>query len=168
MILLCYADLMPAPEADAHTLMTLLHLRDIEDRSGRQIAIVSEMLDSRNRDLAEAARADDFIVSDRLTSLMLAQVSENKELLAVFADLFDASGSELYLKPATDYVMAGTAVNFYTVLEAAQRRGEIAIGYRRVQDANDAAKYYGVVVNPKKSDKITFSAEDKIIVLADS
>ena len=167
-ILLCYADLMPAPEADAHTLMTLLHLRDIEDRSGRQIAIVSEMLDSRNRDLAEATRADDFIVSDRLTSLMLAQVSENKELLAVFADLFDASGSELYLKPATDYVMAGTAVNFYTVLEAAQRRGEIAIGYRRVQDANDAAKYYGVVVNPKKSYNITFSAEDKIIVLADS
>ncbi len=167
-ILLCYADMMPAPEADAHTLMTLLHLRDIEDRSGRQIAIVSEMLDSRNRDLAEATRADDFIVSDRLTSLMLAQVSENRELLAVFADLFDASGSELYLKPATDYVAPATAVNFYTVLEAARRRGEIAIGYRLLKYVNDAAQNYGVVVNPKKSYNVTFSAEDKIIVLAES
>jgi voltage-gated potassium channel Kch len=167
-ILLCYADIMPAPEADAHALMTLLHLRDIEDRSGQQIPIVSEMLDSRNRDLAEAARADDFIVSDRLTSLMLAQVSENKELMAVFADLFDASGSELYLKPATDYVAPATPVSFYTVLEAARQRGEIAVGYRLLKYANEAAQNYGVVVNPQKSYNVTFGAEDKIIVLADS
>jgi voltage-gated potassium channel Kch len=167
-ILLCYADIMPAPEADARTLMTLLHLRDIEDRSGQQIAIVSEMLDSRDRDLAEAARADDFIVSDRLTSLVLAQISENRELMAVFADLFDSSGSELYLKPAASYVATGTPVNFYTVLEAARRRGEIAVGYRLLNYANDAAQNYGVVVNPKKSYNVTFGAEDKIIVLADS
>lgn len=167
-IILCYADTLPPPEADARTLMTLLHLRDIEDRSGQQIAIVSEMMDSRNRDLAEATRADDFIVSDRLTSLMLAQISENRELMAVFDELFTAGGAELYLKPATDYVAPGVAVNFYTLLEAARRRGEIAIGYRLVQHANDAAHSYGVAVNPKKSEAVTFNAEDKVIVLADS
>ena len=126
------------------------------------------MLDSRNRDLAEAARADDFIVSDKLTSLMLTQVSENKELMAVFGELFAAGGAELYLKPATDYVAAGAAVNFYTILEAARRRGEIAIGYRLAQNANDAAQNYGVTVNPKKSENVTFGAEDKVIVMAES
>ena len=38
------------------------------------------MLDVRNRELAEVTQADDFIVSDKLVSLMLAQVSENKDL----------------------------------------------------------------------------------------
>ena len=70
-------------------------------------SIVSEMLDMRNRDLAEVTRADDFIVSDRLVSLLLTQIAENQDLTAVFADLFDAEGSELYLKPAADYVRLG-------------------------------------------------------------
>ena len=50
------------------------------------------MLDLRNRALAEVTRADDFIVSDRLVSLLMAQVAENPQLNAVFADLFDAGG----------------------------------------------------------------------------
>ena len=37
----------------------------------------SEMLDLRNRALAEVTRADDFIVSARLVSLLMAQVAEN-------------------------------------------------------------------------------------------
>lgn len=37
------------------------------------------MLDIRNRDLGVVAKADDFIVSDNLISLMLSQLSENKD-----------------------------------------------------------------------------------------
>ena len=48
--------------------MTLLHLRDMSEKSGKEFAIVSEMLDLRNRQLAEVTRADDFIVSDHLVS----------------------------------------------------------------------------------------------------
>ncbi len=166
-IVLSYAGMDPQ-RADAQTLITLLHLRDISERTGKDLAIVSEMLDVRNRQLAEVTHADDFIVSDQLVSLMLAQVSENKHLNAVFADLFDPEGSEIYLKPATDYVQANATVNFYTVLEAARRRGEVAIGYRMKRDAHEASKAYGVKVNPRKSDKVTFSAQDKIVVIAEN
>jgi hypothetical protein len=48
------------------TLITLLHLRDIGQQSGKTFSIVSEMLDARNRQLAEVTQADDFIISDRL------------------------------------------------------------------------------------------------------
>lgn len=106
------------------------------------------MLDVRNWELAEVTQADDFIVSNKLTSLMLAQISENRELSAVFADLFDPEGSEIYLKPAGDYVETGRSVTFYTVVEAARRRGEVAIGYRHLARAKTAAQSYGVVVNP--------------------
>jgi hypothetical protein len=112
-------------------------------------------------------RADDFIVSDRLTSLLLSQVSENKWLNAVFTDLFDPKGSEVYLKPVASYVATGRSVNFYTVVEAARRRGEVAVGYRLKGDAADASRAYGVVVNPDKSTQVTFDPDDRIIVLAE-
>lgn len=68
------------------------------------------------------SRADDFIVSDRLVSLMMCQVSENKEYAAVFEELIDPEGSELYLKPADEYVEPGLPLSFYTLIEAARRR----------------------------------------------
>ena len=166
-ILLCYSDSLDVQEADARTLITLLHLRDMAEKGSHDFRIVSEMLDVRNRELAEVTQADDFIVSNKLTSLMLAQISENKELTAVFEDLFDPEGSEVYLKPASDYVETGVEVNFYTVAEAARRRGEVAFGYRQLAHAKDAARSYGVVVNPKKSARLAFTREDQVIVLAD-
>ncbi len=166
-IVLSYSDTLGPQEADARTLITLLHLRDMAERGGHDFSIVSEMLDVRNRELAEVTRADDFIVSDKLISLMLSQVSENKNLAAVFADLFDPEGAELYLKPAGDYVEPGRPVNFYTVVEAARRRGEIAIGYRQRAQAGDVARAYGVAVNPDKSKPVTFAEADRVIVLAE-
>ncbi len=166
-ILLCYSERFETQQADAHTLMTLLHLRDISSVYGDTFSIVSEMLDSRNRTLAEITQADDFIVSDRLISLMLAQVAENKALNAVFADLFDPEGAEVYLRPVSRYVATETPVNFYTVVEAARQRSEVAIGYRLARYGDDKARAYGVRVNPHKAEEVTFAAGDKIIVIAD-
>jgi hypothetical protein len=112
-------------------------------------------------------RADDFIVSDKLVSLMLSQVSENKHLNAVFADIFDPEGSEIYLRPAGHYVALGQPVNFFTVVAAARQRGEVAMGYRLRALAGDAARAYGVVVNPDKSKMVTFGEADRLIVVAE-
>ena len=166
-ILLPYSDTLDVQQADARTLITLLHLRDIADHTGYSYSIVSEMLDIRNRNLAEVAQADDFVVSDRLISLVMSQISENKALGAVFADLFDPEGSEIYLKPAANYVEPGKPVNFYSVMEAAKRQGETALGYRVLAQANDASRAYGVVLNPDKSVPVTFAEQDRIIVLAE-
>ena len=154
-------------EADARTLITLLHLRDMSDKSGKPLAIVSEMLDIKNRDLAQVTRADDFVVSDNLISLMLSQISENPELSLVFQDLFDPEGSEIYLKPAEEYVQTNTPLNFYTVVEAARRRHQVAIGYRLQSEAFDAGKSFGVRINPPKSLETTYARGDRIIVLAE-
>ncbi len=167
LIILCYSDVLELQLADARTLITLLHLRDIAALLGHDFSIVSEMLDLRNRALAEVTRADDFIVSDRLTSLLLSQVAENRHLKAVFDDLFDPEGSEVYLRAAADYVVSGQPMSFATVVEAARQRGEIAIGYRRQARTGSAADAYGVVLNPVKTTSITFEPNDRVIVLAE-
>jgi Trk K+ transport system NAD-binding subunit len=156
-----------AQEADARTLVTLLHLRAMAQKDETPFSIVSEMLDLRNRELAEATKVDDFIVSEHLVSLMMSQISENAELFGVFEDILAPEGSEIYLKPMGDYVKTGTPVNFYTVVEAARRRGETALGYRLVSESKDTEKSYGVHTNPKKSATVVFSADDKIIVMAE-
>jgi voltage-gated potassium channel Kch len=127
-IVLAYNTLKPQ-EADAKTLVTLLHLRGMAEKDETPFSIVSEMLDLRNRELAEATQVDDFIVSEHLVSLMMSQLSENGELFDVFTDIFDPEGAEIYLKPVSDYVTLGEAVNFYTVAEAARsvKSGLIAL-----------------------------------------
>ena len=165
-IVLAYSTLEPQ-EADAKTLVTLLHLRDMAGKDSTPFSIVSEMLDIRNRELAEVTQVDDFIVSEHLISLMLAQLSENPELYDVFENIFDPEGSEIYLKPVSDYIETGTPVNFYTIVEAARRRGETAIGYRIASESKDAEKSYGVHTNPKKSKEVNLAPADKVIVIAE-
>jgi len=159
-----YSGFLNVPEADAKTLITILHLRNIREIAGSSFSIVSEMLDDRNRELAEITYADDFIVSDKLISQMLTQISENRELKGIFRELFDPEGSEIYLKPVHLFVKTGIPMDFYTVVDAALRRGETAIGYRQVPSSADGPAM--VVVNPVKSNSITFSSDDRIIVLA--
>jgi voltage-gated potassium channel Kch len=166
-IVLADLDAFQAQRVDARTLITLLHLRDIDEKAGHPFSIVSEMLDVSNRNLAVITHVDDFIVSDELASLLMAQISENKELSHVFDDLFYPEGSEIYLKPAVDYIKIGEPVNFFTVVEAARGKGEVALGYRLSQDANDPAKFFGVVLNPEKSKEVIYSPTDRLVLLAE-
>lgn len=153
--------------SDSVTLITLLHLRDMCEKASVDMNIVSEMLDLKNRELAEVTNADDFIVSDKMLSLLITQVSENKHLMRVYEDILDEDGAEIYMKSITDYVTGTGEINFYTLLESARKRGQTAIGYRLIEHAHNAAKNYGVQLNPKKADMIRFSSGDKIIVLAE-
>lgn len=162
------ADTSLSPQqADSRTLMTLLHLREIAAQAQKPFSIVSEMLDLRNRQLAEITRVDDFIVSTHLLSLLMAQLSEEPGLKPVFDSLFSPEGAEIYLKPVAGYVETGQPLDFYTVLEAASRRGETAFGYRLAAQQADAAQAHGIHLNPRKSASIVFAPEDKIIVLAE-
>lgn len=167
-LVLGYSDHMDAQATDTRTLVTLLQLRKIAEAAGSRINVVSEMIDVRNRELAEVTRADDFVVSNKLVSLMLAQASENENIGAIFADLLDEQGSEIYMRPAEAYLELDHPMSFYTITEACRRRGEVALGYvkKSAPNADDPRKMGGVVVNPKKSETITFEGGDRIIVLA--
>lgn len=167
-ILLPYSDDLDTQHADAKTLISLLHLREISSQPGNDFTIVSEMMDVRNRDLADISHTDDFIVSRRIVSLILSQISENHGLGKVFEDLFDPDGVEIYLKPVIDYVEPGRELNFYTVLESARRRGETAIGYRKALPGDALGDRDGIMINPVKSHKIVFDQEDMLILLAAS
>lgn len=166
-IVMCYSDTLDAQKADARTLVTLLHLRDIASRHDRVFSIVSEMLDDRNRRLAQVTKVDDVIVSEKVISLIAAQISENPDLADVLGDILDAEGSEVYLRPASHYLRLGVKVNFATIVEAAGRRGETAIGFRDGSALHDASRNYGVTLNPGKGKRFVPGENCRVIVLAE-
>jgi voltage-gated potassium channel Kch len=163
-LVLGYNEDLDAQPADTRTLVTLLHLRQIADGAGTRSSVVSEMIDVRNRELAEVSKADDFVVSNKLVSLMLAQAAENEYMTRIFGNLLDEQGSELYLKPATDYIETGAEVDFYTITVAAMLQGQTAIGYRK----HNSNGTWSVKINPSKSGKIRFEAGEQVVVLSQS
>ncbi|MEU4191755.1 hypothetical protein AB0E69_07655 [Kribbella sp. NPDC026611] len=165
-VIVLSSDGLGAQEADARTLITLLHLRDLAEGLEPPYSIVSEINDDNNRAIAEVTRADDFVVSDKLISLLLTQLTENRHLAEVFEDLFDPSGAEIYLKPAPGYLLPNAPANFSTVAEAAARHGETAIGYR-IYTEFYRPPAYGVVLNPPKHAPLTLTEKDRVIVLAE-
>ncbi len=167
-LVLAHNDHMSAQAADTRTLVSLLHLRKMKEADDRNISIVSEMVDVRNRTLATVTNVNDFVVSNKLVSLMLAQASENEHLEAIFKDLLDDGGSEISMRPAENYVTLGQDTTYQEVAQAALARGEVAIGHHLVNET-DAAGIgpSGIIINPIKSAAVRYNAGDRIIVLAE-
>jgi voltage-gated potassium channel Kch len=149
-------------EADAKTLLLLILLRDIGKKWGRSFNLTSEMRSVKNQKLAKVANVNDFIVGSTITNLIITQVSENRKLALLFEDLLDVEGSELYMKKACRYVKPGVETDFYTITEIARKRNEIVVGYKKI-----TAEGMVVKTNPQKSEHLSFSNDDSLIVIAE-
>jgi len=159
--LLLNDDSLEPEVSDSQTLLRLILLRDIADRTQRHITITTEMRSSQNQKLATQARVDDFVIGSNFNSLLMAQISENGRIIPLIDDILDENGSEFYMRPASDYVRVGVPVNSYVLTESAARRGEIFVGYRLHNEATQ-----NVVVNPKKDESLIFGEKDCIVVIA--
>jgi ion channel POLLUX/CASTOR len=160
---------------DSETLIVLLHLRKLQSKLRAQgytrfgTKIITEVLDSNNQELITRAGVDDFVISNRLVSMFLAQISEQPGIQTVYDDLFQEEGSEIYLKPAWLYLEKLPAtVKFADLIALAQKRdGEVCIGYKLKALEDDADKNFGVKLNPAKTEQITINTEDALVVVAE-
>ena len=152
-VVLGYRDALTPAHADARTLLTLLTLNGVRGRA----RVVAEVLDSRDAIIAERTGADDLVVSDQLSSLMIAQLTERPELNHVLGELFHATGASISLRAADLYVDAGP-LPYAGVVAAARAQDQVALGYRLAGGQ--------VVLNPPKSATVTLSADDQVVVLS--
>ena len=161
---LLLSDLTVPPEtADNKTLLLLLYLRDIADNNTGTFRITTEIRSAETQNLARIINVHDFIVGTNLTNLIMTQYAEDPSRELLFNDLLDADGSEIYMKNASCYVKTGVPLNFYTVTKAAMLKNEILLGYTPAEQGSGGT----VVLNPGKSDRITFAEGDKLILVAE-
>jgi len=167
-IILAYRGSVPSHDADARTLATILLLnRFYAQRNDGTKAprIIAEMLNSVNLALTEVASADDLVVSDNLAALLIAQLSENPDLLPIFEELFDKDGSPININPIDRYVEVGREVSFTELVARAASFGESAIGYRIESNHRDDVTA-GVRLNPEKSSTYVTAPGDGLIVIS--
>jgi len=150
-------------QSDSDTLLTVLHLRELEKKLKLSFQIVIEIRKNSNAEIMQYASIDDFVVSNVLTNKMLAQIAENRYLRPVFEELLTCEGSEIYLKPAEQYVKLNEMVNFYTIVESASKKKEVAIGYKK----KSIQKKGGIHVNPRKDEVQSYEKGDMIIVICE-
>ncbi len=179
-----YNDIMILPQAagpdkdaeqiDSETIVVLLLLRKLKSdlvAAGQKIStkIVTEVLDSDNHALIHQAGVNDFVISNRLVSMIFAQISEEPDIQMVYDDLFQEDGSEIYVKPVELYFGSlPVEVSFADLMLLAQKRDEeVCIGYKIAALANNVEKNYGVELIPPKHEKIQLSRGDALVVVAE-
>ena len=94
---------------------------------------------------------------------MLCQICQTRELKEIFDEILSEEGSEIYVRPARDYIKLDRPVNLYTAGMATARHHEVLIGYRKYDPATGSAT---IVTNPPKADMVEWNEQDYFIVLA--
>ena len=156
---------MSDEEVDSECIVALLiikHLREklIEERGFEawNTTVVSEIRNPRNRKLASAAGIDDFVVSNEVCSMVMAQLVIEPELEKVYAEIFDPEGCEIQLRNSRNYEQG----KFCEVMEQGFVRNEIVLGWLKGTSSN-----VKVSLNPKKDAIVPIGADIKIVVIAE-
>ena len=159
-------------EMDAFVISLLIRIRQILRNSGSSQwpKLITEVMDSENIDIILNSGVKDFMVSNQFVSQIMAQVSEEPLALDVYDDLFQAEGSELYIKPATYYFpfdgKESITVSYGECVRAAQLRGEVILGAQLHSEQKEKDKMFGITLIPDKNEKFTLTPEDGLIALA--
>jgi hypothetical protein len=151
-----YRGHLPASDADARTLLTLVTLNRTFESLDDPPRVVAEILESRTVPIAAATGVDDFVVSDELASLLISQLAENPALAAVFDELFSEGGSTITMQAAIPYLSAGEH-RWGAIVLAARSYGDVALGFRNEGEP--------VVVNPQHSRSVIVGDETDLVVL---
>ncbi|MDP2288875.1 MAG: hypothetical protein Q8M73_09975 [Actinomycetota bacterium] len=155
-----------ADEADARTLLALMHVRRFTAGEGDSQNIVAELMDPNDVELGGNSDNNDFIVSQRLIGLLMAQLSESPHLRDVFADLFDSDGSVVAMHPFERYLPFGS-YSFADVIRAAREWGVVPIGYRAASAVGDPlAVGNGIRLNPSKDAVVSYADGDVLVLIA--
>ena len=170
-ILASTGDDLDARQVDSENIVSLLLLRSIFNEFGKlksNTKLITEILDSQNYPLVARAGVKDVIISNRLVSMIVAQISESKKIKTVYDDIFQEEGSEIYLKPASLYFdQFPIEVSFADLISVAQARSEICIGLKIKGDETNHKKNNGVQLIPEKNKYFTMKPEDSLVVLAE-
>ncbi|KAK7246904.1 hypothetical protein RIF29_41774 [Crotalaria pallida] len=134
-------------------------IREMQQASDKSI-IISEILDSRTRNLVSVSRISDYVLSNELVSMALAMVAEDKQINRVLEELFAEEGNEMCIKPAEFYLFDQEELCFYDIMVRGRARREIVIGYRQANQER-------AIINPsEKSVPRKWSLDDVFVVIA--
>jgi beta-glucosidase-like glycosyl hydrolase len=138
----------------------------IQDQEGPKI--ITQVLNSENQQLINQTDVDDFIISNRLITMVLAQLSEEPKIRLLYDDIFSEDGKEIYVKPAHLYFDSfPQEIAFGDAMKIANLREEVCLGIRKGNAIKDFNDNFGVRLNLPKNEKFTLEENDFLVVLSE-
>ena len=160
-----------AARVDSENIVALLLLRRIFSQyptESRNTKLITEILDSQNDALVAKAGVQDVVISNRLVSMIMAQISESRDIEKVYDDIFQEDGSEIYLKPASLYFESlPIQVCFADMMAIAQKRDEVCIGVKIKALETNKESNNGITLIPEKNTVYDLQIDDSLVVLAE-
>jgi hypothetical protein len=130
--------------------------------------IVSEVMDTSNLELFDHMGISDFLLSNRLISIFLTQLSKQPELIEVYDRLLSKDDAEIYIKPLSNYLEnPNHEYTFADLMLLGQQCGEIVIGYKyALSKPKENGRNYEIVLNPLKTTKFRLTDKDYLVVIS--
>lgn len=156
---------------DSNTLLLLLMLKKLgiqQPQDSHQPKIITQILNSSNQQLMIQTAVDDFLISNRMITMILAQLSEQPKIRKFYDDIFQEDGSEIYVKPIQLYYKDfPIKVAFKELIDIAHQRNEICLGIRKADGIKDAENNFGVTLNIPKDELLELNQNDFLVVLSE-
>lgn len=156
---------------DSANIKLLLSVKKIfsSETTKKKPLVVSEVLDTSNLELFNHMGISDFLLSNRLISIFLTQLSKQPELIEVYDRLLSKDGAEIYIKPFSNYLEKPTGeYTFADLLLLGQQCNDIVIGYKQVlAKPKENGRNYEITLNPPKNQKSNLTDKDFLVVISD-
>jgi hypothetical protein len=165
------ADTDSTDAVDSANIKLLLLIKKLftAEPTKKRPLVVSEVLDTSNLELFNHMGISDFLLSNRLISIFLTQLSKQPELIEVYDCLLSKEGAEIYIKPFSSFLENPNGeYTFADLILLGQQCNDIVIGYKQVlAKPKENGRNYEIVLNPPKNQKFRLSDKDFLVVVSD-
>ncbi len=122
-----------AAEVDATTAVIMATARQRLTAQGRDVRFVTQVLDPRAQGLIPAGTADDLIISEEASAMMIVQAAADPVVFRVLVDLLDPSvGAAIHVLALPERSAGGEPLRFGDLVELGLASRASVIGWRHL------------------------------------
>merc|ERR1712070_1145050 len=154
--------------ADSRVMVSMLIMRHLEETrcraagiEGVEKTLVAEILDPRTLELMNLTKASDSVVGNQLVAMILAQISEDRDIGYVMEDLFSEEGMEMHLKDIRLFVGPNELLNWWELIGRCMQRNMLPLGWIRKSTDSEGNMVTDLQLNPEnKNESLVWNGED--------
>merc|ERR1711865_751123 len=124
--------------ADSRVMVSMLVMRHLQQaRHQAKRVLVSEIRDPRTQELMSLTKCSDSVVGNELVAMILAQISEDRDIGYVMEDFFSEEGMEMHTKDVRMFVGPGEELCWWDLIGRCMIRHMLPIGWIRKQGSDN-------------------------------
>merc|ERR1712100_180220 len=142
-------------------MMIIRYIQQMRGVHRDDSVLVAEIKDPRTQDLMSFTKCTDAVVGNAIVAMILAQISEDRDIGFVMEDLFSEEGMEMHVKDIRLFVGPLEVLSWWDLVDRCQQRNMLPLGWIRKNGDEANRDNYDVVLNPEnKSEALHWNGQD--------